>query len=305
MESLARGDVGAAGTGHVAVPADQLERLCRDALSAGVAVDDAAHCLSLVGRDRSGDAPAARRVAVFTLGRFSLLVGGCAPPASQNKSPHKPIELLQALVALGGREVHARRLMSAVWPTERSADPRNLLDNTLHRLRRLLGGEDALVLYDGKLTLDAAVCWVDAWAFERMSGAALSAEPPAHAAHQALQLYQGDFLVREAPHPWALAYRDRLHVRFVQLVGAHVERLDAAGCWGEAVACCEHGLVIDPLAEALYLQLMAGHLRRNAAAEALRVYDRCRVHLAHGLGMAPSGAVEALRRQVAPAHPAP
>lgn len=295
---------------NIVVPAAQLERLCLGALRAGVAVDDAAYCLALVARDDGSDAavdegPASRRVALFTLGRFSLLVEGHVPCVFHAKSPQKPIELLQALLALGGREVQVQQLILAVWPGERSADPRNLLDNTLHRLRHLLGGDDAIVLHHGKLTVDVAVCWVDAWAFERLVGAAQSATPPAHAAEQALQLYLGDFLAHEAPRPWTQAYRDRLHGSFLQLVGTHAARLDAAGCWAAAVACCERGLAIDPLAEALYLQLMAGHMRRGAAADALRVYARCRMHLAHGLGVAPSDAVERLRRHVAPAHAAP
>jgi DNA-binding SARP family transcriptional activator len=295
------GGVGGDPGSDVRVPRTQLMRLCRAALGAGVAIDDATRCLAVAaqGEDR-GDilSPESHRVAVYTLGRFALLVQG-RPLAFNGKSPHKPIELLQALVALGGRGVHAELLIGAVWPADDSVDPRNLLDNTLHRLRRLLAGDDAITLHDGKLTLDATRCWVDAWAFDhlaRLAASAAASAPPWLAAQQALWLYHGAFLAREAPRPWARAYRDRLHGRFLRLVAAEGARLESAGRWHDAAACYERGLEIDPLAEVLYQALMAGHARHGAVADVVRVFARCREHLTQALGVAPSAATQAIRR---------
>jgi LuxR family maltose regulon positive regulatory protein len=251
--------------GDVVVPRSWLERLCRAALRAGIAADDAELGLALIGRLR-GDArpPMAPHVEVYTLGRFALLVNGCVPAvAHHRRSPHKPLELLQALIALGGREVRVEALVSAVWPTDESADPRNLFDNTLHRLRRLLNVDDAIELHDGKLTLEAVHCWVDAWAFEQLSSEVLSAVDGASDSliGRVLELYVGPFLGCEAPRRWMQAYRDRLHARFVRVVMAQAERLDAAGRWREAMACCERALEIDPGAHGIHAWLEAARMR--------------------------------------------
>lgn len=296
---------GCGGDDDLPVPRGRLERVCRAAIEAGVAVDDAELCLAalVAGHARRDElqSPASHRVAVYTLGRFALLVHGQPLAFRHRKSPHKPIELLQALIALGGRDVHVGLLMSAVWPTDDSTDPRNLFDNTLHRLRQLLADDDALRLYDGKLTLDATHCWVDAWAFDHLAGLALAQDPASSSrlAEQAIRLYQGGFLAREAPRRWSQTCRDKLHGRFLRLIDYEATRLEKAEYWDAAVACLERALEIDPLAEAIVRRLMAGHARRGRVSEAMRVYARCREHFVQRLGEAPSAATEALRRGIA------
>ena len=281
----------------VRVPRHLLVRLCSAALDAGVARAEAEQCLAHAERRNDihlGASPSTTQpIALYTLGRFALVRHG-VPLAFRGKSPHKPIELLQALVALGGREVHTELLMAAVWPGDESVDGRNLLDNTLHRLRHLLECDDALVVSDAKLTLNAERCWLDAWAFDRLAGIDEQAAT-ASAAVLAMRIYQGHFLALEAPRPWMHAYRERLRSRFLRLVAGEAARLEREGRWRDAVACHAQGLEIDPLAEALYQQVMACHLRRGAMSDVLRTYIRCREMLARGLGVVPSKATEAIR----------
>ena len=276
-----------------------------DGNSEGLSRDVAAHPAASPRPDGAsrllGTAPApSQPIALFTLGRFALVRGG-SPLHFHGKSPHKPIELLQALIAHGGRDVHAELLMAAVWPGDESSDRRNLFDNTLHRLRHLLECDDALLVADAKLSLNAERCWLDAWAFDRSAGQHERA-PAAAPALRALHLYQGHFLALEAPRHWMHSYRNRLRSRFLRLVAAEGARLEAASQWREAAAWYERGLELDPQAESLYQQLMACHHARGAMAEVLRVYARCREHLRFGLGVAPSPATEAIRGAAGPSH---
>ena len=295
----------------VRVPRHLLVRLCSAALDAGVARAEAEQCLARAERRNDihlGASPSTTQpIALYTLGRFALVRHG-VPLAFRGKSPHKPIELLQALVALGGREVHTELLMATVWPGDESVDGRNLLDNTLHRLRHLLECDDALVVSDAKLTLNAERCWLDAWAFDRLAGIDEQAAT-ASAAALAMRIYQGHFLALEAPRPWMHAYRERLRSRFRRLVAREGARMEVEGRWSDAATCYERGVEIDPLAESLYRQLMVCHLRCGALAAALHVYARCRIQLQCALGVAPSAATEAVfhahaARHVA-AHAAP
>lgn len=207
----------------------------------------------------------AQRVAVFTLGRFSIVCDGQAL-SGKARLPHKPVTLLQALIALGGRDVSAALLGQAVWPEQSSIDPRNLLDNTLHRLRTLLGARDAILVNDARLTLNPRVCWVDAWCFER-SVADLLAGLGSHA-RAALHLYQGHFLQREEPHPWLVEVRMRLRLRFMRLMLHEGDRLEAAGDWAGAADWYASGLEVDPSADELQRRLLACRHRSPSAAAA-------------------------------------
>ena len=50
---------------------------------------------------------------IFTLGRFGLLSDG-KPVRFTRKAQEKPLALLKALIALGGREVHEEQIADAL-----------------------------------------------------------------------------------------------------------------------------------------------------------------------------------------------
>jgi DNA-binding SARP family transcriptional activator len=275
-----------------------LSCLCADALQAGIEVDYVTSLIAQRGLRPDGPGvlhwPWAMRI--YTLGRFSLVRDGQAVTFT-GKSPRKPLDLLQALIALGGREVHTSLLMRALWPDDGSRDLRKSFDNTLHRLRQIFGHEEAVTLRDAKLTLDIQYCWVDAWAFDHLAGRLGDGqEAPLGLVHDARRLYQGHFLQREAVEPWVLPYRDRLRSRFHRFILSQGQRLEMAGQWEAAGQMYEHAIEIDHLAEILYRRLMICLLNRGELAEALRVYRRCREHLSIVLGVKPSLETENIRR---------
>lgn len=283
-----------------------LARLCAEALDAGIEPPVVrrfiAHCELAPEPGASLNWP--WPVRVHTLGRFAVFCDD-KPLTFTGKSPRKALELLQALIAHGGREVRTTVLMQSLWPEESSSNLRNLFDNTLHRLRKLLGPQEVLHVHNAKLTLDASRCWVDAWAFNRLTAPCAAAlVEPGHErapvseaeARAALRLYSGHFLQSESEEPWSLPYRDRLRNRFHRLVRVLGEHLEQAGDWEGAAEIYERGLEVDNLAEVFYQHLMACHQRMGEHAEALRVYRRCRELLSIVLGVAPSPRTESLRR---------
>ena len=289
------------------LPAQSLARLCSVALDAGIEVEAVRRFIRHHGLEVP-DAVASVHwpwpVRVHTLGRFAVFCGD-EPLTFAGKSPRKALELLQALIAHGGREVHTSVLMQSLWPEESRSDPRNLFDNTLHRLRRLLGPANVLHVANGKLTLDPALCWVDAWTFSRLTASCAGGLPEGDPgrlelreadARAALRLYSGHFLQSEVEEPWCLSYRDRLRNRFHRLVRSLGEHLEQAQQWEAAAEVYERGLEVDNLAECFYQHLMACHQRLGEHAEALCVYRRCRELLSIVLGVAPSSRTEQLRQ---------
>lgn len=205
-----------------------------------------------------GICAAAPLVEIRSLGGFAVTIGG-EPLAFARKTPRKPLSLLKAIVALGRPAVCEHRLTDALWPDAEADAAHQAFSMALHRLRKLLGRHDAVVLRDGRVCLDRHLCWVDACALERLAAEAdhHPERDPAQTLRQALALYRGDFLADD-DEPWVFAPRERLRDRFERLVSHQAGRLEAAGRQQEAAhflhladeaAAGARGLsVSDPLA---------------------------------------------------------
>ena len=245
-------------------------------------------------------------VKIYTLGRFTVLTDN-QPARAGRKAQHKPLELLKALIAQGGREVGEDTLTAALWPDAEGDTARQAFDTTLHRLRRLLGNDQAIVLHNRRLSLDHRLCWVDAWAFERLLSEAETlfdnpADPDgtalANLADRVQAFYHGPFLGKEFGAAWSISLRERLRSRYLRHVVSIGARWQQLGHWDRAIECYRKGLEVDDLAEQLYQNLMLCHQQLGQRSEALSVYRRCRFVLSVVLGIAPSPATESLHQRL-------
>ncbi len=245
------------------------------------------------------DGPAARLqqwpwdLRVLTLGRWSIEVDG-VPLRFSGKVQKRPLELLRALIALGGRAVHETQLTEVLWPDAEGDDAHNAFVTTLQRLRKLLGKREALLLQDSRLSLDARKCWVDTWAFESVD----LAQGDADDLRRATLLYHGAFLGDDEAF-WAIAPRERLRARFVRAAGELAGRHERQQRFDEAIACLEGALQVDDTVESFYQQLMSVHARMGRGADVQRTYRRCRDVLAARLQLCPSASTETLFRRLA------
>jgi len=111
---------------------------------------------------------------IYTLGRFVVLRNG-QPIRFSRKAQQKPLSMLKALIAFGGREVRKDQIADALWPEADGDMVEQSFATTLHRLRKVIGYRNAIELQHERLTLDRQYSWVDVWAFERIFGQADSA----------------------------------------------------------------------------------------------------------------------------------
>ncbi len=93
-----------------------------------------------------------RPVKIYSLGRFLIEIEG-SPLRFAAKAQRKPLELLKALVALGGETVPVEQLTESLWPEAEGDKAQGSFATTLHRLRGLIGSA-ALRHGDARLTLD-------------------------------------------------------------------------------------------------------------------------------------------------------
>ncbi|GEM_PF-185629 len=240
---------------------------------------------------------------IHALGQFTLLRDG-QPIVFSRKVQKRPLDLLKALIAHGAIRTNTSTLIESLWPDAEGDSAKVSFDSNLHRLRKLIGIDDALTLSEGKLSLDPARCWVDVWAFEelltcidRTAHERPGPGSPSYAelVRELLRLYTGQFLEKDSQEPWAVAARDRLAAKFLRAVATLGACLEQGKEWEEAVALYSRALELDNLSEGLYRRLMVSYRELGETAEALKVYRRCRDMLSIVLGLSPSAETEAIR----------
>ena len=168
-------------------------------------------------------------VKIYTLGRFSITCHSKRLKGSSQVG-HKPIMLLMALIAHGGRQVRKSQLTDLFWPDSQGDEQIAALKITLHRLRKLIGVDDALLQTSDHLSLNPKLCWVDSWQFERLANLALNSscrdlgeKEQNDMVQKALDVYRGDFLAPFQDEAWSISQRQHLANIAGQLMELHCE----------------------------------------------------------------------------------
>ncbi len=256
--------------GYIGIPwftPETLARLCAQALEAGIEPDYARALIRKGGlTPPSGSQPTEHwpwPVRVTTFGGLSLTVDD-APVQWPRKAQHKPIDLLRTLIAHGGRRVPASWVVDELWPDAEGDAAASALKTTLHRLRRILGRDDALRLSDGQISINPDRVWVDRWALERLfqdqneaaaTPRAAPSRPELEAVSEHLfRLYTGRFLAK-SDLPCAAKPRETLHRKYLRAVERLGAGFEALGMAEEAINCYEQALDMDPTAERIQQKL--------------------------------------------------
>jgi ATP/maltotriose-dependent transcriptional regulator MalT len=168
-------------------------------------------------------------VRISALGPFEIEREGTLLETG-SRAIRKPLELLKALVALGGRDVRGEVLADAVWPDAEGDAAHHALETTLYRLRRFLGA-GAVLAGDRRLSVAPDGCFVDALELDRRLRTATAAlerpggPDPLRAREDAaaiVGLYRGPLLAGEQA-TWATEVRARLRKRLTRWLEAAAE----------------------------------------------------------------------------------
>lgn len=227
-----------------------LSRICARALEEGIEVD---YVRALIRQrklapDGAGVSAAwPWRFRVRTLGNFRLLSHD-EPLGGVGKAQRRPLELLKLLIAYGGTQVSVSRITDALWPRIDGDSAHRSFTSALHRLRKLLGEDRAVLLHEGKVTLDRRYFWVDVWAFEALASELEAASEPARVeklADKMLALYAGPFMADDADAPWYLQPRERMRTRLARAMKRVLRHWQEGGEAERARAGYEKWLEID------------------------------------------------------------
>jgi LuxR family transcriptional regulator, maltose regulon positive regulatory protein len=292
----------------------KVAELCQKALAADIEPDYVRRLIS-----RRGLMPAQPpyqlsawpwRFRVEALGSFRLSrtgIGLC----SNVKRASRPLDLLKVLVANGGDAVRLDKAAEALWPHVDNDYAIRSLTTTLHRLRKDLGDDGAVLVQSGELSLNRRFFWLDTWAFEQASETAMalaaacrcSEQAPAvlGAARTALGYCRGPLLADDAEIAWTVAPRERFRSHFLRLLTSVATVLEKHGLIEELLDLYRLALESDPLNEVLYRRLMVSLTNASRPHEASETYQRCRAVLKAERHIEPSAATQELYRSLYPA----
>ena len=234
-------------------------------------------------------------IKLVTLGRFDIFLDN-ERLAISGKTPKKPLELLMLLVCKNGRSINRETLMDQLWPEADGDRAVQNINTTLHRLRKLLGRDDSIILEHGRLSLNPELCWVDAWYFEAMIDKAESVqklEKRIDLLARAIDLYAGPFSGNHDGIESGTWYAQRLKSVWVDAVlslGRHYVKMDRID---RSKRLFQRSLATDDTVEPLYLELMALLYGQGRSAEAKLVFNRCQSALSKR-GLMPAEATLAL-----------
>lgn len=207
-------------------------------------------------------------------------------------------ELLIGLIASGLRGLGASMLCEALCPEASGPEAFHALVRTVHRLRRTLHCHAAVTFTAGRVALNSARCWVDAWAFEHAVATALAAggDAPEAELHNALQMYRGP-LFGQSHSLLALDACDRLRRTYARAALAAGGRMLRSGDALGAIRLYERCLGVEDGSEELYRALILAQSRIGHTSAAAQTYERCRQSLQHRFGTAPSRATDRARNE--------
>ena len=238
-------------------------------------------------------------VKIYTLGCFKIFLQNRLLKLSV-KAPKKPLELLKMLVCYGHLGLPREAAIDQLWPDTDGDRAVQNLNTTLYRLRRMLGRDKAIVLEGNKLSLNPALCWVDAWYFENLVKQAESAANPVADTDllaKALTIYKGHNDDHQEENAAIIGYTEKLRFLWINVVTDLGKRLAQSGKHKSAVDLLQKALNLDDRAEPIYRTLMAVFSAQGCTADALLTFNRCRNVLARQ-GLEPADSTMVMYRDL-------
>ncbi len=262
----------------------RLCNICRKTLEAGIEVETVKEVIKrfrlcpLDAKTVSDLWPCPVRI--YTLGRFAIHCHD-QPLCSSGKPQRKPLELLTFVISGGEKSIFRDAVAARLWPDTDGDRAVQNLNTTLHRLRKLLGSDEAVLLNNGQLILNSHLCWIDArhfaWLVQQIDIPPASSVKKEYLA-RALRMYRGPYMTGYEHMPAAMSYREQLeklwHYALAAAVPLFVETTSAHR------NLLEKALAVDDTAASVLPLFVSTFSKKGRSAEAHTIIHRCEALLA-------------------------
>lgn len=238
---------------------------------------------------------------------FALYINEIRADQMADKT-RKGIALMEALILDRGEPVPNYRLMSLLWPEEKSSNPENALKTLVSRMRTLLNG-----IAPGMGKCIVAGRGTYAWAllpgmtvdlyeiediFARLEDGTLDAAARRPLYERLLDLYTGDLLQNGEQNEWVLSKATSLHNQYMAAVGAYLEQLKAEENYNGVITVCRKALDVDNFDDDLHIELMSALIKTERSNEAMHQYKYVMSLYYHYLGITPNDNIQEFYKQI-------
>ena len=248
-----------------------------------------------------------KNVQICTLGEFSLHADGVFITDAGNRSK-KVWALLAYLICNSDRSIPQQKLINLLWGDDPGSDnPENALRITLHRLRAQLdqlwegAGREIIIRKDGGYMWNSSIGMeLDCSRFEALvQRSAQSEDERLQNLLDALALYRGEFLPRQASEMWVVPISTHYHNLNLQATLEAAKLLSARGRHEEAVRICRAVAAAEPYHEPLYQILMQELAAAGDQKGAAAVYEALSKRLFDDFGIRPNEQTRNIYREAA------
>jgi LuxR family maltose regulon positive regulatory protein len=251
-------------------------------------------------------------IRVSCLGGFQVLRNGV--PISDRAWKSRLAKTLVKLLAIrGSRKLTRDEAADSLWPNADAIRQQLLLNNLLHRTRKVLEPDEAPVRGDsciiqdgGLLFLNPRKVWTDIQEFTTLHAAARQVrvsrvqDPGKSLAlyDQAFSLYHGDILPGDTYHDWTHSHREHIRKIHTDMLTHAAVLTDAQDDTDRAFAYYDRMFSLDPCNEKACRWLMAWHAAAGQRSDAVRLFERCQLALRKELDIEPDEQTRKVYRSI-------
>ena len=219
----------------VGIIRSRLALLCAEALKAGIHPDIVKALINRTQLEPPLMDQACEQwpwaVKLYCLGRLEVV---CREQCIDfgKKLPKKPLDLMYLLISAGNQGISRQSVADQLWADADGDRAVQNMNTTLHRLRKLIGNDRAVVLKNNRLSLVPNLCWVDTWQFEALvkkaNSESLSSTRLALLS-RAMELYKGHLGGLGSDIPSVVTYAQRLRKIWINMLADLVKLLRDTG----------------------------------------------------------------------------
>ncbi|RHP36243.1 BTAD domain-containing putative transcriptional regulator [Lachnotalea sp. AF33-28] len=205
-------------------------------------------------------------------------------------------KLLAYLLSHHGSIIPVQELSDAMWSEDETENPVGALKNLAYRLRNvlkeILGESNYILTGRGSYYWNPEIpVYVDAEEFEEYcrrakSGGSLQEQTEWY--ENAVELYQGDFLPKQASEHWVIPVSTYYHTLFLDAAKALAGLYELDQQYDKMASVCSKAIEKDGLDEQLHCLFIKALVGQNKHGLALAHYSKATAALYENLGTKPS-----------------
>ena len=233
----------------------------------------------------------AAKVNVEDQGRVEVHVGSTVIPGTELR--RKVLAMLCFLLTRSKFSATRDEIVDALWPDMAPDVAVNSLNQTVYFLRRVFEPGYQEDTSAGYVHHDSDVLWLDPELIRSRSQGCrvlldgLAGNPSPESVDALSNRYKGKFALDFSYEEWAVPYRDSLHVAYLSVIEAAVNRDMETGHHDRGIRLARRALSIDPDLESLELSLLRLYRVTGAHSAAAEQYAHYAAYLRDELGVEP------------------